>query len=165
MQKVPLLVVDDTIAAQNVSRKRQQWYFNVGDHVWITGHVRSSCKHRDLAKVFYVKVGFVGDDVGRFLQGGVRLVAVKNGHCVWTDAPFESDSGNAQQQRLCGVLRAERLVPCHLSAYELAAVVDEGEKGALAVHHVRTMLDKGVEREVAARDGVGRGPMYDVEGK
>lgn len=45
---------------------------------------------------------------------------------------------------------------CHLSTYELTTIIDKGEESAVAVHPVYTMLDERVEREVAARDWIGR---------
>jgi hypothetical protein len=54
-------------------------------------------------------------------------------------------------------------VPRHLCADELAPVVDEGEECAIAVHLVYAMLNKRVERDVAARDWPGRRTLGDVE--
>jgi hypothetical protein len=56
-------------------------------------------------------------------------------------------------------------VSCHLSAYKLISIIDERQKSALAIHLVHPMLDKGVEREVAAGLRIRWRAVCDVERK
>jgi hypothetical protein len=51
----------------------------------------------------------------------------------------------------------------HLCAYELASIVDEGQEGAFAVHLVNSMLNKRVERNIAARNWFWWEAGYNIE--
>lgn len=90
---------------------------------------------------------------------------MKDGHCIWADTPFECDSGRTQQERLCWARVRNRLVSCHLRAYELRPVVNERKKCAIALHLVYTMLNEGVKCNVGARNGNGWRPIWGIEGK
>jgi hypothetical protein len=52
---------------------------------------------------------------------------------------------------------------CHLRAYELAPVVDEGQEGTLAIHLVNSMLDQRVECNIAARNWFRWEAGYNIE--
>jgi len=66
---------------------------------------------------------------------------------------------------VCRVWARKRLVFRHLGAYVLVPVIDEGEECAVAIQFVHAMLDKRVERDVTARNGIWRRASCDVEGE
>lgn len=57
------------------------------------------------------------------------------------------------------------MVLCHLGADVLVSIIDEGEECAVAVQLEYAMLDERVERDVAARQGVGRRAFSNVKRK
>jgi hypothetical protein len=163
VQEVSFLVVDDAITAQNVSREGAERDLDVRNHVWVAGHEWSYCESRDLAKVFDEEVRLVGDDVRTLRQ--CDLLAMEDGHCIWANAPFEGDPGGSQQERLVWARVHDGLVPRHLCAYELGAIVNEGEECAIALQRVCAMLNESIQRNVGTGDWVGWRSLCDVEGE